>query len=144
MTERPKARTVVRACAEVSGVPLDALRSRSRHAEIVRARHLAAYCVRRLCGVSYAETARAVGCRDHAVALHACRRIEALLASDAEAREWVAAVATRCTGAPTVEGPRIEQAQARAVVADALSEEYARHAARLRELAAAMAAAKGG
>lgn len=63
--------------AEAFDVPLEQLRGRSRKRELVRARHVAAWVIRRTTDASYPKIGRLLGCRDHTSAMHAVQHVEA-------------------------------------------------------------------
>lgn len=48
----------------------------SRSALLVRARHAAMYCARKMCGASFPEVGRAFGKRDSTTAIHACAKVQ--------------------------------------------------------------------
>jgi len=59
-----------------------------RQGAVVRPRHVAMWIARQVTGHSLPEIGRAFGNRDHTSILHALRRIEALLATEAAAGIW--------------------------------------------------------
>lgn len=62
--------------------------------EVVRARQIAHYLARKMTGRSYPEIGRQIGEVDHSTVVHACRKIEGLLETNAEVRTDVDSIAT--------------------------------------------------
>jgi chromosomal replication initiator protein len=65
------------------------LKSPARRREVVRARGVAILLTRRLTDTSLEQLGRQFGGRDHTTVLHACRKTEALLKTDAAIRQAV-------------------------------------------------------
>lgn len=80
------------------GVTLADLFSQRRGAEIVRPRQVAMFLCKRLTNRSLPEIARRFGGRDHTTALHAIRKIDRLIATDAELRARVVTLAESVGG----------------------------------------------
>ena len=87
MTITPHA--VQLAVAQTYGITLDRLRRHDRHASIARARHVAMYLMRRLCGMSYPEIGRSLGNRHHATVMHGVCKVEFLVMDDRKLRTQV-------------------------------------------------------
>lgn len=91
----PRSLTVARiivAVSEQTGVPVRAIRSERRSAEIARARHTAMLVARRrLEDWSWKRLGREFD-RDHSTVMHAVTGVEARLVHDAELRDLVARV----------------------------------------------------
>jgi chromosomal replication initiation ATPase DnaA len=68
------------------GLSAGDLKGKSRQQAVVEARGLAMYLTRMLTGASYNEIGRQFGSRDHTTALHACRKVAALVAQDETTR----------------------------------------------------------
>lgn len=69
-------RRIVDACAMHFGVTVDEIRGTSRLAHITRARHVAAWLLRKMRSHSFPEIARILQRGDHTTILSACRKIE--------------------------------------------------------------------
>ena len=82
----PMPSVILEAVAQVTAVPIDALTSKRREKQVAYARHLSMYLLRDLAHQSYAQIGRLLGGRDHTTVLHAFRRIEGLLETDADVR----------------------------------------------------------
>lgn len=67
--------------AAVTGVTVDAIRGRNRSRANVRARQLTMYLAKTVRGLSYPAIGRAFH-RDHTTCMHACKKVEALIAAD--------------------------------------------------------------
>jgi chromosomal replication initiator protein len=80
-------RQVSSAVAKHFQLSMNDLKGESRQQGVVRARSLAMYLCREITGASYAEVGKFFGGRDHTTVLHACRKIDGQLASDAALRE---------------------------------------------------------
>ena len=76
--------TVQAAVAAGYGVTVAELNSDARAKRLLHARHVAMFLSRRLTGRSYPQIGRRFGDRDHSTVIHACRRIEAQIATDAD------------------------------------------------------------
>lgn len=81
-----KSRTAIRLVAKFYNVKLDALISERRDYPIVHVRQIAMYVLRCVLNKSLHETGRQLG-RDHTTALHATRKIERQLPTDAKLRD---------------------------------------------------------
>ncbi|MEK9901344.1 MAG: helix-turn-helix domain-containing protein [Rhodospirillaceae bacterium] len=77
------------------GVSVPEIRSASRTAKVALARHVAIWLGRALTGASYPELGQRTGGRDHSSAMHACRRIAALIGTDPAIRETVLSLRDR-------------------------------------------------
>jgi chromosomal replication initiator protein len=78
--------TVARIAERVSGyfqVELRQLQSRARTRELLTARQVSMYLVRQLTRLSLEQIGAYFGGRDHSTVLHACRKVEEALTSDA-------------------------------------------------------------
>jgi hypothetical protein len=71
-------REIMQAAAEVSGIPVKALKGARRNRKIARVRQIACYLCRQLTTRSTTAIANQFG-RDHTTVIHACRRIPELL-----------------------------------------------------------------
>ena len=80
----PRMGEIIRVCAAQFHVPEVEIVSHRRHKEAVRARQVAMYLAKKLTMNSLPQIARRIGGRDHTTAIHAVRKIEELLATDAE------------------------------------------------------------
>jgi len=85
-TPRPTLRQIAAATARQFGLKVAQLRGRSRSHSVVQARAMAVYMARRWTNQSLKQIGEYFGGRDHSTVLHACRRIEGLLTSDAAVR----------------------------------------------------------
>jgi hypothetical protein len=74
-----RVRVVLRACAEAGGITVDDLRGEKRSPKFVRPRHVAAWLLINVVGLSLGEAGRALGGRDHSTALHGRRSVDAVL-----------------------------------------------------------------
>lgn len=91
--EAPQARTGPRSIADIQeaacrhfGVSAGELTSSSRTTRVAWARQVAMYLSREATGSSLPAIGREFGGRDHSTVLHSCRRAEARIRTDAEAR----------------------------------------------------------
>lgn len=71
---RIRVRDVVRATADVHAIPYTVLVGPRRHAQTVRARHIAMLMAKRLTDASLNQIAGALGGRDHTTVLHGIRK----------------------------------------------------------------------
>lgn len=76
---------VLRLTGRRYGVSVHDLKSERRTANLVLARHVAVWMLRRFCGLSYTEIGNHLN-RDHTTAMYSEKRIEALLKVDSTAR----------------------------------------------------------
>ena len=83
------ARDIIRGTAQVYDVSAADLLGTSRHALIVRARHVAMWLVRDLLKASYPETAKALNRGDHTTAMSATKALGRLMQIDDELRTIV-------------------------------------------------------
>jgi chromosomal replication initiator protein len=83
---------IMRAVAREFDVVASKLKAETRLAQFVLPRQSAMYLCRELTGLSLQEIAAAFSKRDHTTVLHACQRISARLADDAELRQRLARV----------------------------------------------------
>jgi len=81
--------TVQREVANHFNLKVGDLRSPKRPQSLVRARQIAMFLSRQLCGASFPEIGRCFGGRDHSTVISACRKIERLVESDAVTRSLV-------------------------------------------------------
>jgi chromosomal replication initiator protein len=88
-------RQVTAAVARHSQVPARELKGKSRQQTVADARGLAMYLARRLTRASYAEIGRHFGNRDHSTVLHACRKLDQLVARDDQTRRTVEELTTQ-------------------------------------------------
>lgn len=89
---RIQARSVADYAAMRRGFTFADLCSERRTRPYARARQIAMYCIRDLCGhMSFPATGRLLGGRDHTTVIHGVRKIEALLPLDADIAADVAA-----------------------------------------------------
>lgn len=91
----PRIDEIARAVAAHHGMTRADLISQCRSVSIVRARQIAMYLAKALTPHSLPEIGRRFGNRDHTTVLHALRRIESLMAADAEFKARVDRIASR-------------------------------------------------
>lgn len=84
LTDGPTVNSIAKAVARKMNVRLADMRGTTRNASIVRARGLAAHLARGLTPTSLQQIGKFFGGRDHSTILHACRKTDALLATDTE------------------------------------------------------------
>lgn len=72
----PPIAPVLRSVSHMTGVSVERLKSERRTGEIVKARHIAFFVIRRFTGRSFPQIGKAFGDRDHTTVLHGCRRVE--------------------------------------------------------------------
>src|SRR5882672_7607843 len=77
-------RSIIRHTAEYFRITVEHLLSTSRVQELVDARHIAMYLLKKLKHFSYPEIARRMGNRDHTTVLHGVRRVAALVCAGDE------------------------------------------------------------
>jgi chromosomal replication initiator protein len=82
-------RRAVSLVAKHFSLSVSEIRGKSRRQVVADARGAAMYLIRRLTAISYADIGRLFGNRDHTTVLHACRKVEAQLGSDANVRALV-------------------------------------------------------
>ncbi len=80
----PDINAIAKAVARRFQIKLPELRSASRVARVVRARGLVILLARRMTSASLQQIGEYFGGRDHSTILHACRKLEETLPSDAE------------------------------------------------------------
>lgn len=80
---------IIRAVADVTGVPALQIEGQSRRADRVRARHVAMYLAREVTGAGFKVIGRAFEGRDHATVISAWRKIGAALDDDPALRSLV-------------------------------------------------------
>jgi len=95
---------ITRAVARYFGVSAAKIRSASRSRQLVLPRQCAMLLARDLTGKSLAQIGHFFGDRDHSTVVHACRRLQELLASDAESRSHLSQLRT-ALGATEVFSP---------------------------------------
>ena len=81
--------------AEFYGVPEADMRSQRRDMPLARVRQIGMYLAKTLTPKSFPEIGRRFGGRDHTTAMHAVRRIEALMETDRELADEVAEIKYR-------------------------------------------------
>lgn len=86
---------VLRAVADVFGVPVERLLSRDRSREIALPRQIAMYLLREEANVSLPQIGEALGGRDHTTVMYACEKVGDLLERDDRLRRQVIAVRQR-------------------------------------------------
>ncbi|TWT92680.1 helix-turn-helix domain-containing protein [Stieleria varia] len=89
---------IVRVVARLLGLRSNDLRSSTRKQSVVRARSLAMYLSRRMTTKSLDQIGKYFGGRDHSTVLHAIRKTESLLATDAELSRAAADAADKLSG----------------------------------------------
>ena len=90
--------TVMALVARHFDVSLAALNSASREREVVRARQVAMYLIRKLTDSSLPSIGRAFGGKDHSTVLHAIRKITKLVLQDASIADDVNALMKELRG----------------------------------------------
>lgn len=75
-----KTDTLVRIGADLGGFTSAEICSVRRNANLVKARHLICWLLRRYTSLSLPGVGRMLGDRDHTSVLHACRRVDAVIA----------------------------------------------------------------
>jgi len=80
---------IQRVIAQQFGVPEQAMLSKRRTANIALARQVAMYLSRELAALSLSQIGARFGGRDHTTVLHACQKVDRLLAADEEFRTTV-------------------------------------------------------
>ncbi len=73
---------VQKSVSEFFNIPLSELRSKKRRKNIVLPRQVAMYLSRELTNMSFPEIGNAFGGKDHATVIHACRKIETVMAEE--------------------------------------------------------------
>ena len=73
-----KIASIINLVSQETGVPVEQLLSRSRKANIIRARHLSMWLSRWTTTASLQTIARLHGCTNHANVIHACNQIDNL------------------------------------------------------------------
>jgi chromosomal replication initiator protein len=85
----PSLQKIAALTAKHFGLKAALLRSPSRKRNIVAARDLAIHLARQLLNFSFEEIGRFFGGRDHTTIMHSCRKVEALVKTDAACRrDW--------------------------------------------------------
>lgn len=79
----PTIEEIERCVAARFGLTITDMHGSSKNRTIVLARNVAMHMARKLTGMSFPEIARSMGNRDHTTVLHACRRMDKLLETDA-------------------------------------------------------------
>ena len=94
--QRLTGQQVIAAVSEETGVLVKAILGQRRTQDVIRPRQVAAFLMRRHCPhLSYPAIGLLMGGRDHTTALHAKRKIEALLAVDRELARLVGRIEAR-------------------------------------------------
>ena len=88
--QAPSIDTIKRLCVAAYGVSLIDLGSARRDRHTVDARHVAMWLARKLTAMSLPQIGRHIGKRDHTTVLHAVRRIDRMLETEAAMRIDVA------------------------------------------------------
>jgi hypothetical protein len=91
-------RAIIQATCQHYNIGSAYLMSDSRHALVVRARQIGMYVARETTVRSYPEIARAFNRRDHTTALHAHRKVAALIGSDLKLAAEVEAIRAAVVG----------------------------------------------
>ena len=88
-TTRPplKIKQIIAVVARYYSLTQASMCSSARRKSLVYARSVAIYLARSLTDLSYAQIGQALGRRDHTTIMHACRTLEARLASDATSQQ---------------------------------------------------------
>ncbi|HQG68449.1 MAG TPA: helix-turn-helix domain-containing protein, partial [Paludibacteraceae bacterium] len=73
-------------------IPVDAIFTKSRKREVVQARQIAMYLSKQFTKNSLSSIGKAIGERDHATVLHACKIISDLMDTDKKFRSNVKAI----------------------------------------------------
>ncbi len=87
--------TIAGEVATAYGVTVRELRSSTRRQPVVRARSTAMYLTRKITRNSLQEVGRYYGNRDHTTVIHACRKVENLMATDLATRNLVTELSRR-------------------------------------------------
>jgi chromosomal replication initiation ATPase DnaA len=91
----PTIRSIQLATCEFYGVKLNDLLSVRRTAIVMRPRQVSMYLAKELTGLSTIRIGRATGNRDHTTVIHAHRKVEKMLGSDAQFASQVAEIKAR-------------------------------------------------
>lgn len=84
--------------ARYIGIPSEVLQVKTRKRDIVEARQVAMYLSKRNTKESLAKIGSAIGGKDHATVIHACRTVENLLETDRVFRDkWMPLITTQST-----------------------------------------------
>ena len=79
-------------------VKLDDLLGPKRFPTIAWARHSAIYVIRKICGASFPDLARAFGKKDHCTAMHSCQVVEARMKHQPEYRNVIECLTREAEG----------------------------------------------
>ena len=90
----PSAKTIITYICAYCGVDEDTLRGQSRGREVVSARQIAIYLIRRMSGLSLEEIGREFGDRDHSTILHSLKKVEQQMRTDPAFAEKVKEITT--------------------------------------------------
>jgi len=94
-TPRPlTAVDILEATADRYGYPVEDLKGRRRHRDLVQARQVAMFVCRQLTDLSYPSIAREFGGRDHTTIIHAVDKVELLMRERHEVYDQVTALLT--------------------------------------------------
>jgi len=108
----PEAKAAIRqitaTVAKQLAITVSELKGSSRKQAVVYARGLAMYLCRELTSASFAAIARSFGNRDHTTVMHACRRVAALIETDAATRHLIDELAICGVGVPPAE-PKVHR-----------------------------------
>lgn len=78
------------------GIPSKVINAKSRKRELVESRQVAMYLSRRNTKESLNKIGAAIGGKDHATVIHACKTVEILLETDRQFREkWLPLIMSR-------------------------------------------------
>jgi chromosomal replication initiator protein len=87
--KRVSVEKIQKVVSQHSGLPVEALRSKSRTQDIALARQLAMYITRQLTTMPLVEIGENFGGRDHTTVLHSCEKVKLLLEKDENLRRVV-------------------------------------------------------
>jgi chromosomal replication initiator protein len=88
----PSPDTILKAVAEYSTIPVEALCGKSRAREIADARHIAMYLLREDAHQRTTDIGRILGGRDHSTVIHGLRKIESTLTTDTHFARQIAEI----------------------------------------------------
>ena len=106
----PTIREIQARVSEFHGVSPADLKSQRRNHEWRRPRHIAMYLARNLTHHSFPAIGQQFGGRDHSTVIHACRRIEEIMRSDAAVALEIEALSGELTRGPESTMARARQA----------------------------------
>lgn len=88
------AEVIQRVTAQQFSLKITDLKGQKRHRSVVVPRMIAIYLTRKHTSMSYPDIGRAFGGRDHSTAIHACQKVEWMLATHADVQASVQAIET--------------------------------------------------